>query len=180
MWSLPIKSQTHMVPSICMPLLRCIIYDEWYSSNIYHWIAKKENQKIQWQCGQGEFIDLRIKRLCILQPQQEMQQLKRLLLHFYVTIFGHFKGIRPKKKNFRRLCKGKIQVFYTPNRKCNSWKGFCCIFMWQYLGILKEKGQKNFSRRLCKGKRQVFQAPTGYSTADKAFIAILCDNIWTF
>ena len=52
-----------MVPSICMPLLRCIIYDEWYSSNIYHWIAKKENQKIQWQCGQGEFIDLRIKRL---------------------------------------------------------------------------------------------------------------------
>ena len=34
----------------------------------------------------------------------------RLLLHFYVTIFGHFKGKRPKKF-FRRLCKGKIQVF---------------------------------------------------------------------
>ena len=31
-----------------------------------------------------------------------------------------------------------------------------------------------------KGKIQVFQAPTGYSTADKAFIAVLCDNIWTF
>ena len=27
---------------------------------------------------------------------------------------------------------------------------------------------------------QVFQAPTGYSTADKAFIAVLCDNIWAF
>ena len=49
-----------------------------------------------------------------------------------MTIFGHFKGKRPKKI-FRRLCKGKIQVF---------------------------------------------QAPTGYSTADKAFIADLCDNIW--
>ena len=58
----------------------------------------------------------------------------RLLLRFYVTIFGHFKG----------------------------------------------KSQKNFFRRLLRGKIQVFQAPTGYSTADKAFIAVLCDNIWTF
>ena len=62
-----------------------------------------------------------------------MQQQKRFLFHFYVTIFGHFKGKSPKK----------------------------------------------FFRRLCKGKIQVFQAPTGYSTADKAFIAVLCDNIWT-
>jgi len=27
---------------------------------------------------------------------------------------------------------------------------------------------------------QVFQAPTGSSTADKAFIAVLCDNIFKF
>ena len=43
-----------------------------------------------------------------------------------------------------------------------------------------EKGQKNLFRRLWRGKIQVFQAPTGYSTADKAFIAVLCDNVWEF
>ena len=37
-----------------------------------------------------------------------------------------------------------------------------------------------FFRRLWSGKIQVFQAPTGYSTADKAFIADLCDNIFKF
>ena len=44
------------------------------------------------------------------QPRPDIQQLTRLLLQFYVTIFGHFKGKSPKKF-FRRLCKGKIQVF---------------------------------------------------------------------
>jgi hypothetical protein len=68
-------------------------------------------------------------------PRPDIQQLTRLLLQFYVTIFGHFKGKSQKKNIFKGFGRGKIQVF---------------------------------------------QAPTGYSTADKAFIAVLCDNIWTF
>jgi hypothetical protein len=48
------------------------------------------------------------------------------------------------------------------------------------LDILREKAKKNYFTRLWRGKIQVFQAPTGYSTADKAFIAVLCDNIWPF
>jgi hypothetical protein len=67
-------------------------------------------------------------------PRPDIQQLTRLLLQFYVTIFGHFKG----------------------------------------------KSQKKYFRRLWRGEIQVFQAPAGYSTADKDFIAVLCDNIWTF
>ena len=129
------------------------------------------------------------------------------------------------KKKFFRRARAKIQVFYTPNRKCNSkrgfycifmwqyldilgekakkkifykalerknssipspdrifnsWQGFYCSFMWQYLAILGEKAKKIYFTRLLRGKLQVFQAPTGYSTADKAFIADLCDNLWTF
>jgi hypothetical protein len=52
--------------------------------------------------------------------------------------------------------------------------------MQQYLDILGEKAKKNYFRRLWRGKIQAFPAPAGYSTADKAFIAVLCDNIWTF
>jgi hypothetical protein len=48
------------------------------------------------------------------------------------------------------------------------------------LDILREKAKKNYFIRLLRGKTQVFQAPNGYSTADQAFIAVLCDNIWTF
>jgi hypothetical protein len=44
----------------------------------------------------------------------------------------------------------------------------------------EKKPKKIFFRRLWRGKIQVFQAPTGYSTADKAFIAVLCDNILAF
>jgi hypothetical protein len=40
------------------------------------------------------------------------------------------------------------------------------------LDILREKAKKNYFTRLWRGKIQVFQAPTGYSTADKAFIAV--------
>jgi hypothetical protein len=48
-------------------------------------------------------------------------------------------------------------------------------------GHFDGKSQKKiYFRRLLRGKTQVFQAPTRYSTADKAFIADLCDNIWTF
>ena len=67
-------------------------------------------------------------------PKPGIATATRLLLQFYVTIFGHFKG----------------------------------------------KSPKNYFTRLWRGKIQVFQAPTGYSTADKAFIAVLCDNIWPF
>jgi hypothetical protein len=69
-----------------------------------------------------------------LPPKPGIATATRLLLQFYVTIFGHFKG----------------------------------------------KSPKNYFTRLWRGKIQVFQAPTGYSTADKAFIAVLCDNIWPF
>jgi hypothetical protein len=44
---------------------------------------------------------------------------------------------------------------------------------------LGQKAKKKFLEGFGRGKIQVFQAPTGYSTADKAFIAVLCDNIWT-
>jgi hypothetical protein len=41
----------------------------------------------------------------------------RLLLRFYVTIFGNFKQNRPKKTRFSSQKSSNLQGFYTPNRK---------------------------------------------------------------
>ena len=113
-------------------------------------------------------------------PQPDIQQLTRLLLQFYVTIFGHFRG-KSQKKIFYKALERKNSSIPSPDRIFNSWQGFYCSFMWQYLDILREKAKIFFFfRRLWRGKIQVFQAPTGYSTADKAFIAVLCDNILAF
>ena len=112
-------------------------------------------------------------------PRPDIQQLTRLLLQIYVTIFGHFKG-KSQKNLFYKALEKKNTSISSPDRIFNSWQGFYCRFMWQYLDILREKAKKNYFTRLWTGKIQVFQAPTGYSTADKAFIAVLCDNIWAF
>jgi len=64
--------------------------------------------------GQKNFLEgFAREKYKYFKPQPEMQQQKRFLLHFYVTIFGHFKGKSPKNF-FRRLCKGKFQVFQAP------------------------------------------------------------------
>ena len=96
-----------------------------------------------------------------------------------MTIFSILKQNK-QKIFFRSKNPDNLRGFCPPNRKCNSWQGFYCSFMWQYLDILGEKAKKFCFTRLWTGKIQVFQAPTGYSTADKAFIAVLCDNVWEF
>ena len=64
----------------------------------------------------------------------------RFLLLFYVTIFSHFKP----NKQFINKNSENFQGFYNPNRKCNSWQGFYCVFMWQYFQISSKIS--NFSK----------------------------------
>ena len=74
-------------------------------------------------------------------PQPDIQQLTRLLLQFYVTIFGHFRG-KSQKKLFYKALERKNSSIPSPDRIFNSWQGFYCSFMWQYLDILREKAKK--------------------------------------
>jgi hypothetical protein len=48
------------------------------------------------------------------------------------------------------------------------------------LGILREKGQKNFLEGFAREKYKYFKPPTGNATAKEVFIPFLCDNIWAF
>ena len=111
-----------------------------------------------------------------------MQQLTRLLLQFYVTIFGHFRGKRQKKRKLVQKALGEEKYEYLkPQPDIQQLTRLLLQFYVTIFGHFKGKSpKKNYFTWLCKGKIQVFQAPTGYSTADKAFIAVLCDNIWTF
>ena len=75
-----------------------------------------------------------------LPPKPEMQQLTRLLLQFYVTIFGHFRG-KSQKIWFYKALDRKNSSISSPDRIFNSWRGFYCIFKWQYFGILREEAK---------------------------------------
>ena len=70
-----------------------------------------------------------------------MQQLKRVLLRFYVTIVGHFKGKSPNFF-FRRLWKGKTQVFEAPTGYSTveeAFNAFLCDNIWSKPLILAKK-----------------------------------------
>ena len=73
-------------------------------------------------------------------PRPDIQQLTRLLLQIYVTIFGHFRG-KSQKIWFYKALDGKNSSISSPDRIFNSWRGFYCIFKWQYFGILREEAK---------------------------------------
>ena len=57
-------------------------------------------------------------------PQPDIQQLTRLLLQFYLTIFGHFNGKKPKKIILEGFGEGKIQVFQAPTGYSTAEEAF--------------------------------------------------------
>jgi hypothetical protein len=61
--------------------------------------------------GQEKFLEgFAREKYKYSKPRPDIQQLTRLLLQIYVTIFGHFRG-KSQKIYFTRLWTGKIQVF---------------------------------------------------------------------
>ena len=85
--------------------------------------------------GQKKFLEgFAREKYKYFKPQPEMQQQKRFLLHFYVTIFGHFKGKSPKNF-FTRLWKGKTRVFEAPTGYRTAEEGFIaflCDNIWAF------------------------------------------------
>jgi hypothetical protein len=68
----------------------------------------------------GNFQGFLVKNLQISKaftPQTGNSTAARLLLRFYVTIFGISKQNRPKKKRFSSQKASNLQGFYTPNWK---------------------------------------------------------------
>ena len=68
-------------------------------------------------------------------PQPEMQQQKRFLLHFYVTIFGHFKGKRPKKNFLEGPAREKYKYFTPPTGNATAKEvfiAFLCDNIWTF------------------------------------------------
>jgi len=75
----------------------------------------------------GNFQGFLVKNLQISKvftPQTGNSTAARLLLRFYVTIFGNFKQNRPKKNVFSGQKSSNLQGFYPPNRKWHSCKAF--------------------------------------------------------
>ena len=63
------------------------------------------------------------KKKILRQKSKEFQR--------FLPIFSNFK----QNKQFLLKNSENFQGFYNPNRKCNSWQGFYCVFMWQFFQI---------------------------------------------
>ena len=111
-----------------------------------------------------------------LPPKPEMQQLTRLLLQFYVTIFGHFRG-KSQKIWFYKALDGKNSSISSPDRIFNSWKGFYCVFMRKYLEILREKAKKKIFWEALEGKNTSISSPDRIFNSWQGFY---CSFMWQY
>jgi len=78
-----------------------------------------------------------------LKPQPDIEQLKRVLLRFYVTIFGHFKG--KSQQNFiLEGFEGEKYKYFKPRPDIAQLKRVLLRFYVTIFGHFKGKSQKKF------------------------------------
>ena len=63
----------------------------------------------------------------------------------------------------------------SPDRIFNSWQGFYCNFMWQYLDILREKAQKKLFYKALRGKNTCISSPDRIFNSWQGFY---CSFMW--
>ena len=94
------------------------------STNKRHWIIASHAifYVFMWQFFQFS-SKISKKKKILRQKSKEFQR--------FLPIFSNFK----QNKQFLLKNSENFQGFYNPNRKCNSWQGFYCVFMWQFFQI---------------------------------------------
>ena len=102
------------------------------------------------------------KNTSILHPQQDIEQLKRLLWQNHTTIFGHFTGKSRKKFVFQGFGQEKFKYF-KPRPDIQQLTRLLLQFYVTIFGHFKGKSHRNlFLKALGEEKYKYFQPKLGY------------------